>query len=68
MDDSAGVLVGGPDGIEARIAAERTAMRQRFLAESAATALRLRWLIVVATIMAAIFAMTMMGGAVRKSC
>ena len=66
LDDSAGVLAGGPDGIEARIAAERPAMRERFLAESAATALRLRWLIVVATIMAAIFAMTMMGGAVRK--
>jgi hypothetical protein len=66
LDDSAGVLAGGPNGIEARVAIERVAMRQRFAAESAATALRLRWLIVVSTIMAAVFAMTMMGSAVRK--
>ena len=66
LDDSAGVLAGGPSGIEARIAIERTAMRQRFAAESAANAVRLRWLIVVSTIMAAVFAMTMMGSAVRR--
>jgi hypothetical protein len=65
LDDSAGVLKGGVEGIEPRIAAERAAMRERFAAEAAATGLRLRWLIVMVTLMAFVFATTMLGGAIR---
>ncbi len=66
LDDSAGVLTGGADGIEARVARERVAMRARFDAEAAATGLRLRWLIGMVTLMGFVFAITMMGGAVRR--
>ena len=67
LDDSAGVLAGGAAGIEARIAHERVAMRARFVAEAAATGTRLRWLIALVTLMSAVFAMVMMGSAVRQT-
>ena len=65
LDDSAGVIVGGATGIEQRVAEERVAMRARFTADAAATALRLRWLIGMITVMAFVFAVTMMGGSIR---
>jgi len=65
LDDSAGVLAGGVGGIDQRVAAERVAMRARFNADAAATGLRLRWLIGTITLMAFVFATTMMGGAIR---
>jgi hypothetical protein len=67
LDDSTGVLVGGVGGIEERIAHERIAMRARFTTEAAATALRLRWLIGMVTLMGAVFTMTMMGSSVRRT-
>jgi hypothetical protein len=67
LDDSAGVLAGGTAGIAARVAAERLAMRERFAAEAAATGLRLRWLIVMVTLMGAVFAITMMGSGARRA-
>ena len=65
LDDSAGVIAGGVTGIEQRVAEERVAMRARFTADAAATALRLRWLIGMITVMAFVFAVTMMGGSIR---
>ena len=65
LDDSAGVIAGGVTGIEQRVAEERVAMRARFNADAAATALRLRWLIGTITVMAFVFAITMMGGSIR---
>ena len=65
LDDSAGVISGGIAGIEQRVAGERVAMRARFAADAAATALRLRWLIGTITLMAFVFATTMMGGSIR---
>jgi hypothetical protein len=55
LDDSAAALLPVGGDMPARIAAERTAMRARFLAEAAAVATRIRWLICVITIMAALF-------------
>jgi len=65
LDDSAVVLKGGVEGIEQRVAAERVAMRARFTADAAATGVRLRWLIGMITLMAFVFATTMMGGSIR---
>ena len=65
LDDSVGVIAGGVTGIEQRVAEERVAMRARFTADAAATALRLRWLIGMITVMAFVFAVTMMGGSIR---
>lgn len=65
LDDSAGVLNGDVPGIGQRVAAERVAMRARFTADAAATGVRLRWLVGMTTLMAFVFATTMMGGAIR---
>lgn len=67
LDDSAGVLAGGPSGIEARIARERVAMRERFAAQAAATGLRLRWLISLLTLMSAVFAITIISSSIRRN-
>ncbi len=48
------ILPLSPD-IDAKIARERVAMRERFTVEADATATRLRWLIVLITITGAIF-------------
>ena len=55
-DQSRGELELAGPGFEARLAAERTAMRLRRAAEANATAGRLRMLLIVVTIMAAGFA------------
>ncbi len=55
LDDSAAALLPVGGDMAARIAAERAAMRLRFRAEAAAVATRVRWLICVVTIMAAVF-------------
>jgi len=55
LDDSAAAVLPVGGDMAARIAAERTAMRARFLAEAAAVATRVRWLICVITVMAALF-------------
>ncbi len=65
LDDSAGVLKGGVEGIEQRVAAERVAMRARFTADAAATGVRLRWLIGMITLMGWVFTITMLGGSIR---
>ena len=60
LDESAAALLPVGGDMEHRIAAERTAMRARFLAESAAIAVRTRWLICVITVMAAVFGITVL--------
>lgn len=55
LDDSAAALLPAGGDMAARIAAERTAMRTRFLTEAAAVGTRVRWLICVITVMAALF-------------
>ncbi|HEY8287971.1 MAG TPA: hypothetical protein VIG49_01795, partial [Acetobacteraceae bacterium] len=51
---------------EDRIQRERAAMRARFLAEEQATALRLRWLVVVVNLMGAVFVAAIVGTVARR--
>ncbi len=53
-DSAAAVLPWSPD-IDQRIAREQAAVRGRFAAEADALAVRLRWLMVLVTAMAAVF-------------
>jgi hypothetical protein len=55
LGESADAILPPTADVAARIARERTAVRTRFLAEADATADRLRFLIIVVTIMAAAF-------------
>ena len=55
LGDSADVVLAPGGDIDARIAAERAAMRGRLQAEADAVALRTRWLLCVVTLMAAAF-------------
>ncbi len=72
LDDSADAVVPKPGApvpgdIDARIAAERTAMRTRLLADSQATSERLRWLICIVTIMSAVFGAAVMHAGRRRA-
>jgi hypothetical protein len=64
LGESAAELTPGPD-LQARIAAERLAMRARFATESDVTLARLRWLISVITGMGALFGVAMLNLAAR---
>lgn len=66
LGESAGPVAQGPGSLEERIQRERAAMRNRFLAEQAATAVRLRWLAVVVTLMGAVFVGAVVGGLSRR--
>jgi hypothetical protein len=61
LGDSADAVLKGDGPIAPRVAAERAAMRVRFAAEADATAQSLRLLIVVVTLMAAIFGALALG-------
>jgi hypothetical protein len=60
LAESASTLAPGPK-LEARIRAERDAAAERFRAEAAATAVRLRWLVCLVTLTATVFGLAMMG-------
>ena len=64
LGESAAALAPGPD-LQARIAAERLAMRARFATENAVTLSRLRWLICVITGTAALFGLAILNLAAR---
>lgn len=55
LGDSAAALLPADSGLEARIGAERAAMRTRLSAEAAEVAVRTRWMVCVITVMAAAF-------------
>ncbi len=55
LGESAAPITQGTGPWEDRIQRERAAMRARFIAEEQATAIRLRWLIVVVSLMGAMF-------------
>lgn len=63
-DSAPAVLAAGGD-FEARVAAERSAMRARRIAEAEATATRLRWLLVAVGLLSAGFGGAMMLAAIR---
>jgi hypothetical protein len=65
LDDSAKALIPLPADPEAAIAAERTAMRARFILEAEATQRRMQIMIIIVTVMAAVFGSAMMAFARR---
>ncbi len=65
LDDSAAALIPLPAAPEAAIAAERLAMRARFLAEADAIAARMHWMILIVTLMAAVFGAALMAFGAR---
>ena len=66
LGESAAPLSHGTGSWEDRIQRERAAMRARFLAEEQATALRLRWLVVVVNLMGAVFVAAIVGTVSRR--
>lgn len=63
-DSAAAILPAGAD-FEARVAAERQAMRARRLAEADATATRLRWMLILVAVLSGGFGAAMMLAALR---
>ncbi len=61
LDDSAKALIPLPANAHAAIQAERVAMRARFLADSEEANTRMHWLIIVVTVMSAIFGTAITG-------
>jgi hypothetical protein len=66
LGDSAAPLAQGRGPWEDRIQRERAAMRARFLAEEQATALRLRWLVIMVNLMGAVFVAAVVGTMSRR--
>ncbi len=64
-ESAAAILPPGADFVE-RVAKERVAMRQRFTEEAAVAGTRLRWLVGVVTVMAALFGVAVAGLAHRR--
>ncbi len=62
LGDSATAVIEGPGTPEERILRERATVRERFLAEEEATALRLRWLCVMVSLTGALFVAAIVGG------
>ena len=65
LGDSAAALAGAPAGLPERVEKERLAIRARFGTEAGALAEQLRLLIVVITLMVAIFVAVIVGGLSR---
>jgi hypothetical protein len=66
LGESAAPLAQGTGSWEDRIQHERADMRARFIAEEEATALRLRWLVVVVNLMGAVFVAAIVGTVARR--
>ena len=66
LGESAAAVLDGPGTPEERIQRERAAMRSRFIAEEEATAVRLRWLCAMITLMGALFVGVIVGGLSRR--
>lgn len=67
LGESAAALGRDTGSWEERIQRERAAMRVRFLAEEEATATRLRWLVVMVSLMGALFVGAIVGGLSRRA-
>lgn len=62
LGDSADAVLNGPSAsLPERVSRERIAMRTRFMAEARAEAARMRWIVCIATLAAALFGAGMMG-------
>ena len=67
LGDSAKLVFAAQGDVADRVAAARTAMRVQLAAEAAEAATRLRWLIVVITLVAAAFGAVLVGLAGRRN-
>ncbi len=67
LGESAAAIDADTGPFEARIQRERAAMRTRVLAETAETALRLRWLIMMVSLMGAVFVIAIVGSPARPA-
>jgi hypothetical protein len=65
-DSAQAILPAGAD-FEAKVAAERTAMRARRLGEAEATATRLRWMLILVTLLAGGFGSALMLAVIRNA-
>lgn len=65
LGDSAPAILPVGAEFEAKVAAERTAMRTRRLGEAEATAARLRWMLILVTLLAGGFGSAMLLAAIR---
>lgn len=61
LDDSAAIVIDGPGPIAARVIAARSAMRTELLHESDVVGARLRLMLIVITIVAAVFGAALLG-------
>lgn len=62
LGDSADAVLNGPAAtLPGRVSHERVAMRAHFMAEAQAEAKRMRWIVCIATLAAALFGAGMMG-------
>ncbi len=66
LDDSAAAVIDGTGPLDARVAAARTAMHAALLHEADSLGERLRMMIMVVTILAAIFGAVILGAASRS--
>jgi hypothetical protein len=67
LGDSAAVVLEGPGTITDRIERERATVREQFLAEENATALRLRWLCIMVSLTGAVFVAAIVGAMGRPA-
>ncbi len=67
LGESAAAVIDGVGTPEERITRERAAVRAQFLAEEAATALRLRWLCIMVSLTGAVFVAAIVGGMSRPA-
>ena len=63
LDDSAAGVINGAGPLPARVAAARTAMRAELSREAEAVGARLRFMLVVVTVVAAVFGAVVLGAA-----
>ncbi len=66
LGENADAVLAGPGTAVERIQRERAAMRDRFRAEAEATAVRIRWLCMVVSVMGAVFVGALMGSLARR--
>jgi hypothetical protein len=66
LDDSAASVIDGTGPLAARVASARTAMHAELLGEAAAVGNRLRMMIVVVTLLAAVFGAVIVGAVSRN--
>ena len=66
-ENAAAAIAAGSGPWEGRVQRERAAVRARFLAETGEIALRLRWLVIIVSLMGAAFVIALVGSPARSA-